>query len=53
MLKCSLDGEILYSVVEEKPLIYTLWKGTIKTTHHRGIIHMAVYRNYVLSYGIA
>jgi hypothetical protein len=53
MVKCNLDGEILYSVVEERPMIYLLCKDAIKTTHIKGIIHMAVYKNYVLSYGIA
>jgi hypothetical protein len=53
MLKSEVDGEILYSVVEEKPMIYLLCKGAIKTTHYSGIIHMRTYKNYVLSYGIA
>jgi hypothetical protein len=53
MVQCSLDGEILYAVVEEKPMIYLLCKGAIKTTHRIGIIHMSVYKNYVLSYGIS
>lgn len=53
LLRSQIDNEILYCVVEERPMIYLLYKEALKTTHHRGIIHMAVHKQFVLSYGIA
>jgi len=34
-------------------MIYVLGKNAIRTTHFKGILHMAVHKKYVLSYGKA
>ena len=36
----------------ENPSIYILFKGEIPTTHTKGIMHLTLYQDFILSYGI-